>query len=507
MLGIGVLPILGGCALPDLNNRSVSIALPIAEARSTRIGAAIAPRLFEQGDQSGIRTLGNPHETFAARILLTRAADRTLDVQYYIWKRDVTGMMLLEALNEAALRGVRIRLLLDDHGTAGLDAELTALAAQPNCQVRLFNPFRMRRVKWLGYVTDFSRANRRMHNKSFTADNSATIIGGRNVGDEYFGATTGVLKQDLDVIAFGPVVQSVSDDFDRYWASQSAYPIETIVSLNPDDQINLDTPLEWDAESSAKRATYEDAVRDTTFVRDLLAGKLPLQWAPTKMISDNPAKGVGKAAAEDLLIHQLDRILGKPQTSMLLVSPYFVPTRAGVDAFVTMARRGVSVRILTNALEATDVLPVHAGYAKRRKALLRAGIRLYEMRRLAPSTARHKSTGPFGSSASSLHAKTMAVDRKRMFIGSFNFDPRSMHLNTELGFVIENPGLAQETEDTFEAKTPIMSYEVKLDERGKLYWTELRGEEEIRHDKEPGATMGKRVALRILTVLPIEWLL
>lgn len=507
VLAIGAFTLLGGCALPDLNNRSVSSALPAIEAADTRLGAAIAPQLAKHGDHSGILPLGNPREAFAARMLLAKTAARTLDVQYYIWNRDVTGLLLLDALCEAAGRGVRVRVLLDDNGTAGLDAELAVLSAQPNCEVRLFNPLLPRKAKWLGFVTNFGRANRRMHNKSFTADNSATLVGGRNVGDEYFGATVGVLKQDLDVLAFGPVVQRVSADFDRYWRSKSAYPVERILPSKKKNHTIRDLTIAQDAASEVLREPYRQAVRNTKFVRDLLAGELLLEWAPTQMISDDPAKGVGKAAGEDLLIHQLDEILGQPQHSIVLVSPYFVPTRAGVDAFSTLAKRGVSVRILTNSLEATDVLPVHAGYAKRRKELLKAGIRLFELRRLSPHFERHKNMGPFGSSASSLHAKTIAADHERVFIGSFNFDPRSMHLNTELGFVIESPPLAQEVADNFTEKTPTTAYEVKLNPRGKLYWIEQRGEQEIRYDAEPGSTLGKRIALTILTILPIEWLL
>lgn len=507
ILCLGFSALLGGCALPGLNNRSVSVALPVAEARNTRLGAAIAPQLAEHNDESGLRPLGNPLEAFAARMLLANAAERTLDVQYYIWQGDVTGLLLLDTLSEAAERGVRVRLLLDDHGTAGLDKELAALAAQTNIEVRLFNPFRFRKAKWLGYVTHFKRANRRMHNKSFTADNSATIIGGRNIADDYFGATTGILRQDLDVLAFGPVVHEVSADFDRYWASPSAYPVEAIVRPYKKAHARRTANGSRGPDIDAQRNTYFETVRNTTFVRDLLAGELLLEWAPTVMISDDPAKGIGEAADEDLLIRQLDEMLGQPDRTMVLVSPYFVPTRAGVDAFVTLARRGVLVRILTNALEATDVLPVHAGYAKRRKELLKAGVRLFELRHLSTPTVRHKSAGPFGSSASSLHAKTMTVDHERVFIGSFNFDPRSMHLNTELGFVIESPEMAQEFEEEFDALTPMTAYEVKLDERGKLYWVEQQGTETIRYDKEPGSTLGRRIALRILTVLPIEWLL
>src|SRR5690606_16627852 len=223
------LAILAGCSLPPQQGRTESRALPAESARQTALGRAVAPLADAHPGLSGIYALADARAAFAARALLLRAAERTLDVQYYIWNDDLTGTLLLEALHDAAERGVRVRLLLDDNGIAGLDALLAALNSRPSIEVRLFNPFLTRRFKALGYLTDFSRANRRMHNKSFTVDNQATIVGGRNIGDEYFGATEGVLFADLDVLAIGPVVQEVSRDFDRYWASASSYPAELIL--------------------------------------------------------------------------------------------------------------------------------------------------------------------------------------------------------------------------------------------------------------------------------------
>lgn len=494
--------------MPSLENRNHSFALSISEAEKTRIGKALASRLTNQGENSGIHLLGNPHDAFAARMLLAATADRSLDVQYYIWQDDVSGSLLLNALHQAAERGVRVRLLLDDNGTAGIDRELAALASHPNIQIRLFNPFTLRKLKWLGYITHFSRANRRMHNKSFTADNRATIIGGRNVGDDYFGATKDVLKQDLDMLAIGPIVQNVSDDFDSYWSSQSAYPVEQIVAAVATEQAADIIRNTQESNNNGIRDSYLNAVRNTTFVRELLSGELPLEWAPTKMVSDDPVKGLGKADKKGLLIHRLAPIIGRPENTLVLVSPYFVPTDAGVEIFAKLAEQGVSVNILTNAMEATDVLPVHAGYAKHRKALLKAGVKLYELRRIAAQPKPHKSSaGPFGSSSSSLHAKTFAIDRERIFVGSFNFDPRSMHLNTELGFVVESTVLASVLEDEFSNQATLTSYQVKLDARGKLYWLEQQGSQTITHDTEPGSTLGKRIALSIISALPIDWLL
>ena len=494
-----------GCSLPSLENRSVSVAL--IDTDTTRLGKTISLLVTEHPGKSGMYPLLDSRDAFAARILLTQAAERSLDVQYYIWRKDMSGTLLFEALRKAADRGVRIRLLLDDHNTSGMDKLLATLDAHPNIEVRLFNPFVIRNPRWIGFVTDFSRLNRRMHNKSFTVDNQVTIIGGRNIGDEYFGATDDVLFVDLDVIAIGPVVNEVSNDFDRYWASDSSYPIDRLLpTVNP----VLLAELASDAslvERDAAAMAYVKALRDSPFVRELMERRLALEWVSIRTVSDNPAKGLGRAPPEALLPQKLHQIIGKPESSVDLVSPYFVPTAAGVDAFAALAGRGVKMRVLTNSLEATDVAIVHSGYAKRRKPLLDAGIVLYELQRISPAIKIKKSFGLAGSSGSSLHAKTFSVDCASIFIGSFNFDPRSANLNTELGFVIDSPALAQRIEATFDAIIPSVAYEVRLSETGSLLWIEHRQDEPIQHETEPGTSFLKRTWIWFMSILPIEWLL
>jgi putative cardiolipin synthase len=223
------------------------------------------------------------------------------------------------------------------------------------------------------------------------------------------------------------------------------------------------------------------------------------------MVSDDPRKGLGQAEKEGLVTHQLAQVLARPpQRSLDLVSPYFVPTAAGVEVFERLAARGVRVRILTNALEATDVSAVHSGYARYRKALLRSGVELYEMRRGAVVMGR---SGVLGSSGSSLHAKTFAVDGERVFVGSMNFDPRSAHLNTELGFIIDSPVMAKAVGQVFDSEVPVSAFAVRLDDQGDLVWIERRDGQSIPHAHEPGATFGRRAWIGLLSVLPIEWLL
>jgi putative cardiolipin synthase len=493
--------------LPPPEGRGSSGTL--SDTGDTRLGRGIGRKVAAHLGQSGIYALPNAQEAFAARVLLARAADRSLDVQYYIWQRDMTGTLLMEALCAAADRGVRVRVLLDDNNTSGLDTILAMVDAHPNMEVRLFNPFVTRKSRALGYLTDFARLNRRMHNKSFTADNQATIVGGRNVGDEYFGATHGVLFADLDVLAVGAVVNEVSSAFELYWSSASSCPVDRLLPpVSPAARQELASAARR-VESSAEAVAYTGAVRNSTFVRELTQGTLEMEWAVAHAFSDDPAKGLGKAPPEGLLIRRLEQVLGPPATELELISPYFVPTASGVAWFEDMARRGVKIKVLTNALEATDVAFVHAGYTKRRKALLKAGVKLYELRRSSEAGAGRppRSQGGSGSSGSSLHAKTCGIDRARVFVGSFNFDPRSAKLNTEMGVVIESPRLAQMIDDVFRDRVPIDSYEVRLSDGGELSWMERDEEKLIRHEREPGTALWKRVLVRFLSVLPIEWLL
>ena len=498
---------LAGCAqLPPLQDRSESRLDP--DTADTRLGRAVQAEVARHTPgESGVFLLDQGRDAFATRVLLAEAAERTLDVQYYIWRNDMSGRLLFDALRRAADRGVRVRLLLDDLGSGGLDATLAALDAHPGLEVRLFNPFVQRRFKPLGFVTDFGRANRRMHNKSFTADNQATVVGGRNVGDEYFGAEIDTLFVDLDVLAIGPVVQAVSEDFDRYWASASSYPLALLLQGST---VLRDAappaPKTLDALPEGTRA-YLDAVAQSPFVAELLGARLPLHWAPVELVSDDPAKGLGQAADEDLMFMRMARLVEAPAHSLKLVSPYFVPTARGTALFERLAARGVEVDILTNALEATDVAVVHAGYVRWRAPLLRAGVGLYEMRRQSGDQDSGEKRRLGSSSAESLHAKTFVVDHQRLFVGSFNFDPRSARLNTELGFVIDSAPLARRLDAQLREKARQRAYQLRLGPQGQLQWLDGASEPPLVLETEPGTSLWRRLGVRVLSWLPIDWLL
>ena len=518
--------VLAGCAdLPSLAGRAASTY--VTQTADTRLGKGVAPLLQEHVGLSGVYPLSDGRDAFAARAVLAAAADRTLDVQYYIWRGDTTGTLLFDALRSAAGRGVRVRLLLDDNNTAGMDATLAALDADPLIEVRLFNPFSLRGSRMLGYLGDFSRLNRRMHNKSFTADNQATIIGGRNVGDEYFDAAGDMLFADLDVLAVGPVVDAVSRDFDRYWNSRSAYPVHLLSpAAGPQALAALSRESARNAQAGDAQA-YLAAVRDSPFFNKLVERSLPLIWAPAALLSDDPDKVLGAVAEQSKVAWKLTEAMGTPSRQIDLVSPYFVPGKEWSGNFADMARQGVGVFVLTNSLEATDVAAVHAGYAKWRRPMLEAGVQIYELRKQGAAVRPRFGTGSgsgsggatttgvrgaggssgVGSSSSSLHAKTFAVDGRRVFIGSFNFDPRSADLNTEMGFVIDSTVLAQQMTSALRQRVPERAYKVELGEDGKLHWIEQGPNGPIRHDTEPGTSFWTRAAVGVLSVLPIDWML
>lgn len=484
------------CAsLPDLEQRTPSYAVPVSETQNTRLGQFLSPVLRNAPESTGIIPLAEAEPSLNARLTLINNAQATLDIQYYIWRDDKSGQRLTQAIYQAANRDVRVRLLLDDLHSRGIEESLKKLDSHPNIEVRLFNPFLPRSSRIIGFITDFPRANRRMHNKSLTVDNQATIVGGRNIGDDYFYRSDGVLFADLDVLAIGDVVAKVSSDFDAFWNSDSAYPHELIAqSTSPSEHPLFSQQANTDELPGLSELLHNDSII----------------WAKTQIVSDSPLKALGKAESDQLIAHALKEIIGQPKKQLLLVSPYFVPTLSGVKALESIAEKGINISVLTNSFAANDVAIVHSGYAKWRKRLLKADIRLFEMRpgTVGTDTTIYESVETsLSSSASSLHAKTFAVDGQRVFVGSFNFDPRSARLNTELGFVIESPEIASAMSNVFNEKVPYSAYEVLLAPSGSLYWLERNGNHHRRYDTEPGTTWFQRFSVGFFSLLPIDWLL
>ncbi|TRD23546.1 phospholipase D family protein [Palleronia caenipelagi] len=489
--------------LPDLSDRPESTAL------TTSADTALAQRVnsvsAEHPGKSGIIPLLNGGDALATRLALAEAAEVSIDAQYYIWHDDTSGMLLLDSLWRAAERGVRVRLLLDDNGVPGMDAYLAALNAHENFEIRLFNPATIRSPKGLGYLIDGLRMNRRMHNKSFTVDGITTVIGGRNIGNEYFQIGQNNFFIDMDVLAAGPIVGDTLNSFDSYWNARSVFEVESIISGDGDMEA-----FRTAADTARADEDVQPVINTSrSSLAAFLDGRATMEWTEVRLLADDPVKGLGKATDEQLMISGMTEILRGAERSLDVVSAYFVPGKKGTELFSSLAEDGREVSILTNALNTTDHLVVHSGYTKYRRDLLSSGVHLYELKLRGQMLEADFNPHPFGLSGAALHAKTFAIDEDRIFIGSFNFDPRSVRLNCEMGFLINSPTMAQQLRDIFEGPLPFVSYQPGLTPREKMFWREpIEGQElpEI-YQEEPGTSWVKQITLVVLGILPIEWLL
>jgi putative cardiolipin synthase len=501
--------LLSACVgLPPQAGRTETHA--VVDTDSTRLGTAFAPQEQKHAGLSGFHLLPDGVDALLARIVLANGADRTLDLQYYIWHDDLTGRYLADAVLKAADRGVRVRVLIDDLGTNGDDRVLLALSSHPNIKIRLFNPVASRTFKKLGSALEFKRVNRRMHNKALIADNQAAILGGRNIGDEYFGASSDVAFGDLDVLTVGAVVHHVSTAFDEFWNSDAAYPIENLTGhpAPPDALPAYRTKL--DAFVAANRNTPYVANAAQRLKETLALNDTDFSWGKATLLYDDPSK-ITRAPSDTQghLLTQFKALAIEPQKEMLIVSPYFVPGKDGVAWMRSLTQKGVRVTVLTNSLAATDVAAVHAGYQRYRKALLDAGVHLYELKPAADEdgdgTVR-KSI--LGSSKASLHAKTYVFDRSSIFIGSMNLDPRSVTLNTEVGVFCESPAAAAQVVDGLEPKLDQIAWrlEERPDANGKtrIVWIDTRPDGTTAELNEPGVSTMQRVGIWFLGLLPIE---
>jgi putative cardiolipin synthase len=504
---------LTGCAsLPTDVTRDLS-SHSDRDGEPSRIASAAKPYLRKHPGKSGFWLLGNGLDAYAARVLLAEAAERTIDVQYYLYHNDLTGRILTHALLRAADRGVRVRLLLDDMATKGIDSELAALDSHPKFQVRIVNPYANRGFRAIETLTRFDTVTRRMHNKSFSVDNAITIVGGRNVGDEYYAAHEDVNFGDMDVLAVGPAAVEVGDQFDLYWNNALSYPARSLAR----EQLDLDhLRRELAQYADAQRdSTYAERVRTSALMADIDAGGLDFKWGRALVFYDLPEKLT--TDPEDRSTHLGPKVrpvmLSKLDHDLLIFSPYFVPGDEGVKRLTDLEKQGIQVRVVTNSMASTDVGVVHAGYAKYRKPLLRGGVEIYEIRPFADKTSRGMASIVTGSSGASLHAKTLVLDRESLFIGSPNLDPRSGKLNTELGILFESEPLAKGLADWFDDNQAHIAYRVSLDRskckdehrcEERLRWTDEEGGREVIYLKEPKTGVLIRFFVSLISLLPIE---
>jgi len=467
--------------------------------------------------ESGFHLLHSGEAALAARLTLAQQASRSLDVQYYLFHSDTTGKLVADALLAAAERGVRVRVLIDDIDTADKELGLVTLNTHPNIEVRLFNPFHTRStnllVKGWQALRDGVRLNRRMHNKAFIADNQIGITGGRNIGDEYFDAHHTFAFVDLDVIAAGAIVDSLSQSFDQYWNNIAAVPASALPSKSSTKRLERAMQFLREHSKTQLDSDYGRALTAADPIPDLLSGRLSWHIARADLIVDPPGKVLNpNKSTSQLLIGQLAGLWIDPRQRALIVSPYFVPGPYGMAYFRYWRHQGGQNDVLTHAYSASDVPLVHAGYANYRVALLETGVNLYELKPLADPVGGHLRDLGSGSSRASLHAKAFVFDDEHVFIGTFNFDPRSALLNTEMGLVIHSPELARQVTAMAEnAMRPESSYQPQLiiETEGfkvfkRLQWHDIHDGAERISDHEPESSLFQRGLLRFLQGLPIE---
>jgi putative cardiolipin synthase len=499
---------MSGCAsLPTDVERAPGFF--IEETSDTKLGKRLAPKIKAHPGKSGFYALADGESAFAARVALIKDAEKSLDVQYYIWHDDLTGKVLHNLLLKAADRGVRVRLLLDDLDTAGKDQMLHIIDAHPNIEIRLYNPFANRSKRFGDYVGDTSRINHRMHIKTITADNQATIFGGRNIGDEYFDATEEVGFSDLDALGVGPIVGEVSQQFDLYWNSQWVYPLAVFKPEQPvTDEMITNFRQQSDAYlAEASTSDYAITVREMVLAKQIINRELDFEWGRWVLVYDHPGKVDAETVNIDThLAPKLKIAMDVTEKELLIVSPYFVPGKNFTKYLVGLEEKGIQVHIMTNSLAANDVSLVHAGYMRYREELIRGGVDLYEFKtRKVDQNKDKEKKGPWvGASRGSLHAKYFAFDERYVFIGSFNLDPRSVALNAELGTYFESVNYAKRIHDGFHTKAPVVGYKVTLDENDELLWTTIEYGEAVVFDVEPDTGFWKRFSTDFLSIIVPE---
>ena len=518
---LAIVFVLGGCAvLPPGSDypKSASSAYPHPEL--TRLGRQFDNAGQVHGGHSGYRIIAMGAEGFQLRMQMIDAAERSIDLQYFIFRGDQSGLSLTKALLRAADRGVRLRLLVDDGETKDGDEQLAMLEAHPSIEVRIFNPFVYRGHSMLIRVLEFgvnaSRLDYRMHNKLLAVDNAIALIGGRNIGDQYFQIDPQSQFADDDVFAAGPITKQLSATFDDYWNNALSIPAQAL-SDNKSRQETLHAHRrdlrEHDRQTQADGNSQVRQIASGEPLAGIISGRLPLVWAPAQLVSDSPDKRKVQegSALGKLMQRSVLKVAAAVSGELLMITPYLIPGDEGLQLLRELRQRKVRVRILTNSLESSTVLLAQARYMNYRLPLLESGVELYEIRSLLGNARGSGQTAAISRYGNySLHAKLFVFDRRKLFIGSMNFDQRSMHLNTEIGLIIDSPVLAQQVAARFEAMVqPANSYRLALRRREvmgtlSLEWHTREDGKPVVLDREPGRSDWQRLKANALSLLPVD---
>lgn len=480
--------------LPERSSSTV-----IADTADTTLGRMSARWLKANDCANGVCRLNVGVNALGVRLELIELAESTVDIQSYLVRDDLSGNLVAMALIRAAQRGVRVRLLMDDALTQPVDPGLLALGNHRKIDVRVFNPFPRNRSRFVSFIANFNLLNRRMHNKSFTVDNQFTIVGGRNLADEYFQSSAQSEFLDEDLLANGAVVGDVSRGFDEYWNTIEATPIEFLGT--PHALLTVDELLAEGERFIAAHPAARGIEQQRRFGHRLLEDGLALVPAAAEVVLDHPDKVRGLVRRRlGETTEYLRMMASSAADELIIVSPYFVPLRAGVELFSALVRKGVRVVIVTNSLASTNHSSVHAVYARYRKPLLRQGIELYELR---PRPGMGSDLAADAANIT-LHSKVAVADRRSLFVGSFNLDPRSLYINTEMGMAVSSRQLATEMAESIERLLPDLTYRLELTAKNRLNWGYVDDGVNKTAQKEPHTTIWRRLSTRLMSLLPIE---
>jgi putative cardiolipin synthase len=486
-----------GCATISFDQpKNASYA--IVDVTDTTLAKSIAAWTREHGGNSGFYPLIEGMDALGVRLYLAEQAEKSIDLQYFLMKDDSAGMVISAALLKAADRGVRVRFLLDDVFTTAPDRILMLLNQHPKIEIRIFNPISRSGIYSLNFLGDFRRANRRMHNKSFTVDNSASIVGGRNIADEYFQLKTDSMFIDLDTLAVGPVVADISSAFDEFWNHALALPVEQLVHNKTDERLADFVEEVREEVVEIADSIYRQAVQ-SELLQDLIADRIPLFPAQGEVIFDSPDKLTTKVAKEQMrLARHLGEVIRNAEQEVMFITPYYVPGVDGLQFAREMVDRGIRIVIVTNSLASTNHVTVHAGYTGYRRSVIEAGVELYE--------ARANATAEIGGDTSietlTLHTKAILIDRRRLFIGSLNLDPRSIQINAEMGLLIHSEEMTDAMSQGIEKRITDSTYRVLLNEDGDLEWHAYIGNERVVETKEPLTSWWLRAKAWFLKIAP-----
>lgn len=488
--------LLVGCATPDFDYpREASSA--IDPATDTFLKRDVDRWLAENPGPSGFFPVVHGNDALGARLRLMEVAEKTIDAQYFLMKSDSAGYVFANGLVQAADRGVRVRLLLDDIFTTVEDDELAILDSYQNIEVRLFNPIARAGSTGFNYLGDFKAANRRMHNKSFIADNQAAVVGGRNIADEYFEIGTEGMFLDFDVIAFGPVAAEVSEEFDMFWNHERSLPLEGVIGQKSEEELRQFLEKLDNQYLDRAREIYAGAV-NSDLMRDIDDSKHQFFSADAIVLTDDPNKLVSEISEENMIMaRDMAEIVRQAESEVIVLSPYFVPGDSGVAFWKSIVDKGVRVVVITNGLASNNHTSVHSGYARYRKALIEAGIELHEARANAASTRGGGEDEPL-----TMHTKSMIFDRSRLFVGSLNLDPRSIEINSEMGMVIDSPEMTGQLATRLFDSLSDWTYRVVLDEDGKLRWHATIDGVDVVETNEPLTSWWKRFSAWFLKIAP-----